>query len=151
MQAVPQVVLTDPVRVPVQVQVRVRARVRCARWRGSSERGVDQFEFEFGPTTIRAGVEPVRVRIRSATNSNNNHTSNRHDPQQRRTGTNQASNKAINLLKASALRSLIFAADTCFIGIRCAAGGGHRAPPKPPRTTKPALHLKNPRLPRNPF
>ena len=49
LQAVPQVVLTDP--VPVRVQVR-----------GSSERGVDQFEF--GSTTIRAGGGPVRVRVR---------------------------------------------------------------------------------------
>ena len=37
-QAVPQVVLTDPVRVRVQVRVRVRVRVRCARLRGSSSR-----------------------------------------------------------------------------------------------------------------
>ena len=59
-QAVPQVVLTDPVRVRVQVRVRVRVRVRCARLRGSSERGVDQFQFEFkfGSTTI---IEPAGV------------------------------------------------------------------------------------------
>ena len=118
-------------RGPVRVRVRDRQQLEPGWWTSSSSSS-DR------PTTAA-----------TRTNSNdNNHNRNRHDPQhRRRTGTNQASNKAISLLKVSALRRLIFAANTCYIRIWCAAGGG--APPNPPRATKSALHLQNPRLPRN--
>ena len=84
-------------------------------------RGVDQFEFEFGSTTTA-----------TRTNSNdNNHNRNRHDPQhRRRTGTDQASNKAIKYPRC-AVSSL--QPTLVLLGSGVLLGGALRPPPTPPR------------------
>ena len=90
----------------------------------------------------RGGPVPVRVRVRigdykgptttamGTNSSDNNHNSNRHEEEEQEP-TKLATKQS--LLKVSTLRNLIFAANTCFIGIWCAAGGGRPPTPPPPR------------------